>query len=75
MESDEDGPSPLQLVRFATKAYPELLGPALAQLPKLDAGALIEIVSRIPNDWMTDTAKQFVIALIEYNLRQLRLLL
>ena len=75
LESDEDGPSPLQLVRFATKAYPELLGPTLAQLPKLDAGVLIEIVSCIPNDWMTDTAKQFVIALIEYNLRQLRLLL
>ena len=71
-ESDANGPSPLELTRVASRRYPEILGPALAKIPRLDDEAVDAIVNRIPTDWMTDTAKRFVVRLISYNCQQLK---
>ena len=66
------GPSPLELVRRATDAYPDLFRPALAKLNKLDEGSLRNIIDRVPSDWMSPSARKFALALMCYNLEQLR---
>lgn len=45
-QDERRGPSPLELVRRAAKAYPDLFRPALAKLNGLDEGSLRNIVDR-----------------------------
>ena len=71
-EDDRHGPSPLELVRQATREYPELFRPALTKLEKLDKKPLADLVNRVPNDWMSPSARKFAIALMSYNLEQLQ---
>lgn len=66
------GPSPLELVRRATHAYPDLFQPALAKLNRLDEGSLCNIIDRVPSDWISPSARTFALALMRYNLEQLR---
>jgi hypothetical protein len=71
-ESDRRAISPLELVRRAAQAYPELFGRAFAALDKLERASLERIVSRVPAGWMSDVARQFAIELTCYNLKQLK---
>jgi hypothetical protein len=57
---ERKGPSPLELVRLASGRYPELLQPAIARVKRLSEVAIEQILSRIPVDWMTDIAVDFV---------------
>ena len=66
------GPSPLELVRRATRQYPRLFFPALTKLENLDKKYLDDLVNRVPGDWMSPSAKEFAIALMRYNLEQLQ---
>ncbi len=68
------GPSPLKLVRQAAHTYPDLFQPALAKLDRLDKGSLGDVVGRVPSDWMSPSARKFTVALMCYNLEQLRTL-
>ena len=74
-EADKRAPSPLALVRHATRAHPDLLLSALGRLEQLDEPALRAIVGRVPVDWMSPLARQFAIALVLYNLSELRRLI
>ena len=74
-EADRRGPSPLELVRRATRSYPDLFRPALTKLEKLDEGSVDDLVNRVPSDWMSSSARKFAIALMHYNLEQLQELL
>jgi HipA-like protein len=69
---DKHGISPLELVRRASALYPELFGPALNGLEKLDRGLLREIVQRVPADWISELARDFAVELMCYTLEQLR---
>ena len=69
---EERAPSPLELMRRAALHYPDVFSPALACLQKLDDGLLQALVHRVPEDWMTRTARMFAIALMRYNLKTLR---
>jgi hypothetical protein len=69
---DKHGLSPLELVRRASVLYPELFGPALQALEKLDSAQLREIVRRVPADWMSELARDFAVGLMGYTLEQLR---
>ena len=71
--SDEDqrGPSPLELVRRATRSYPDLFLPALENLERLDQGSLIELVDRVSCSWMSPSARKFAIAQMRYSIEQL----
>ena len=71
-EERRHAPSPLQLVRLAADAYPEYFRPALRRLHNLDERLLDGAVNRVPDDWMSDAAKEFAIALMRYNLSELR---
>ena len=66
------GPSPLQLIRLATPAYPDLFLPAIAKLDNLEESSLREIVDSIPENWMTPTARDFAFELMRYSCAQLR---
>lgn len=68
----ETRPSPLELVRRAVAAYPQFFRPGLAKLSTLDEGNILEIVNRIPADWMTTPQRDFAVALMRYTLEQLR---
>ena len=70
--SDSVAPSPLNLFRMAAKTYPALFDPWRARVQDVSEDALGEIVARIPSDWMSDTAREFAIALMRFNLSQLR---
>ncbi len=66
------GPSPFELVRRASHAHPDLFQSALAKLDRLDEGSLRRIIDRVPSDWMSPSARKFAMALMCYNLEQLR---
>ena len=66
------GPSPIELVRRAASTYLDLFRPALAKLNRLDEGSLRNIIDRVPSAWMSPSARKFALALMRYNLEQLR---
>ena len=69
-ESNMNSTSPLELVRLASREYPELIAPALSRVSKLDEKALSEIVERVPADWITPVAMEFAQELLCYNCMQ-----
>ena len=71
-QTDRRGPSPTNLVLLATERYPELFRPTLAKLDSISDDSLREIVERTPRDWMSQTARDFAIALMRYNLGKIR---
>lgn len=71
---EEDGPqiSPLELVRRSVDNHGGYFSSALARLRRLDAATIAAIVDRIPDDWMSAPARTFAVALLCYNLNELR---
>ncbi|MCP5021597.1 MAG: hypothetical protein GY930_07445 [bacterium] len=67
-------PSPVSLVQMAASDRPELFDGALKSLSMLDRAGLEVIVSKIPDGWMTDLAREFALELMCYNLDRLRAL-
>ena len=65
------GPSPLELVRCAVSAYPALFLPALEKLERLNESKISDLVNRVPDTWMSPSARKFAIALMCYNLERL----
>ena len=65
-------PSPLELALSAAEHYPHLSRPALEKLDDLSESSLSQIVNRVPDDWMSKSAKRFALALMRYNLQRLR---
>ena len=71
-QTDRRGPSPANLVVLATERHPELFGPALAKLENLSDDRLREVVERTPRDWISQTACEFAVVLMRYNLGKVR---
>ncbi len=71
-ENSKRGPSPLELVRQAVRSYPGLFHPVGMKLKTLDERVMEEIVNRIPDNWMSSSAREFAIALMCYNSQQLQ---
>ena len=74
-EEGRNGPSPLELVRRAVIVRPDIyhdyFRPGLLKLEMLTENNILEIVNRVPADWMTDSQRAFAVALMRYNLEQL----
>ena len=66
------GPSPLTLVRAAAEQHGSYFHGILESAAGLPDSLVTEVVRRVPADWMSDTARAFVIDLICYNRDQLR---
>ena len=60
------GPSPLDLVRQAAAKYPELFRGPLVRV-RDRRSAFEGLVRRVPDDWMSPIAKDFTVALLDYN--------
>ena len=71
-EEDPHGPSPLELVRRASRSYPEFFRPALGRLEHIECEAFSRLVRRVPEGWMTHPAREFATALVSYNQQQLK---
>ncbi len=71
-EETRRGPSPLELVRCATRAHTNLFRPALARLRQFDHSKFCEFLGRVPNDWMSAPARRFAAASVSYALNELR---
>ena len=56
-EDNKRGPSPLELARNAAGDYADVFLPVNEKLEKLDVNAMGEIVNRIPDDWMSPSAR------------------
>ena len=63
-EHDGRAPSPLEIVRKAFREYPDYFESALSKLAKINERYLEDVVSHIPNDWMSSSARRFAIRLI-----------
>ena len=70
-DDDRRGPSPLQLVRQSAADYPEYFLPALSKLANLNNDLMAQLVNRIPQCWMTPTARDFSCVLMRYNHEEL----
>lgn len=70
-EDEKHGPSPLDLVRRAIVHYPDFFRPALMKIEKFDEHLAAELVNRVPEPWMTPSARSFALSLLCYNLEQL----
>ncbi len=71
-EAEPHGPSPLELVRRASRSYPELFKPALGRLKHIEGEAFSRLVGRVPEGWMTRPAREFATALVSYSHQQLK---
>ena len=71
-ESDGRRPSPLVLVRRATMSDAGLFRPALAKTLRLEPGSICEPTGRIPESWMTVSARRFAGAVTRYTRRELQ---
>ena len=69
--TDKHGISPLELVRRAAGLHPKLFALALKRLEKLDRARLHMIVGRVPEDWMSELARDFAVELMCYTRDQL----
>ena len=72
LENESRGASPLELVRRAVREYPVLFQTSMRRLERANEDSLWEIVGRVPDDWMSDYAREFAIVLMRYNLNELR---
>lgn len=69
---DQHGLSPLDLVRQAIPQYPDILLPALQKLERLNVESVENTIRRIPENWISNSARAFAVQMMHFNLRQLR---
>lgn len=65
-DAGRHGPSPLEIVRKATRAYPDLFRDPIERVRDLEID-FFELVHRIPADWMTEPEREFAVSLMRYN--------
>lgn len=59
-------PSPLEIVRRATPAYPDLFRDPIERVRDLEVDFL-DLVHRVPENWMTGPEREFAASLMRYN--------
>ena len=74
-EDERRAPSPLELVRRAAQRYPEFFQGALKKTQRLDESTMKDLANRVPDSWITPSAREFAIELIRYNFSQMSKLL
>ncbi len=72
LEDEAQSPSPLELIRRASRQYPDFFAPALEKIGKLDSQTFKDVIAAVPDDWMTQIAREFALALMCYNAQELR---
>ncbi len=62
---------PLELVRRAVRAHPNLFRAALEKALRLDRDTVESVLKNIPEEWMSLLARRFALELVCYNLQEL----
>ena len=71
-QSERRAPSPLRLALLAVERYPDIFVPALRNLDRLSESSIVRIVNRVPDDWMSESARRFAVSIMRYNLSKLQ---
>ena len=71
-QSERHAPSPLRLALLAVERYPDIFVPALRNLDRLSEISIVRIVNRVPDDWMSESARRFAVAIMRYNIAKLQ---
>lgn len=73
--SDErHAPSPVELVRRAVPVHGDLFRPALDKLGNMDPSGVKGLIDRIPERWISPSARYFAVAVVDYSASQLRMI-
>lgn len=70
-EEDQRGASPIELVRRGARTYPDFFRSSLDKVESLNERFLIDLVDRVPCNWMSPSARKFAIAQMHYSIEQL----
>ncbi|MYC29601.1 MAG: hypothetical protein F4X65_05860 [Chloroflexi bacterium] len=70
-EDDNRRPGPLELACQAIESYADVFRPGLEELAMLEEGNILEVLNRVPEEWMTDPGKDFAVAMMRNSLEQL----
>ena len=65
------GLSPIALVELIAERYPKFFKPWRTRIERLETTIFSEIIERVPDDWMSATAKEFSLALLSESRRLL----
>ena len=65
-------PSPLRLALLAVERYPDIFVPALRNIDRLSERSIVRIVNRVPDDWMSESARRFAVSIMRYNIAKLQ---
>ena len=71
-DEKQPAPSPLELIRLCASNFPNLFTSSFTILTRIKESDFEHIISRIPDDWMSQSARLFTNDLLCYNLAQLR---
>jgi hypothetical protein len=69
---DPHGLCPLELLRRAVAAYPDLFSGPLRRPDRLNREILTRIVNRVAEEWMSQMARSFAIEFLCHNLEQIK---
>ncbi len=70
--SDAKGANPLDLVEKASRKWPTFFAPWLQKIHQVDENHFLDIVSRVPDDWMSPAQKKFCLALLSSTCSELK---
>lgn len=71
-ENDNRPPCPLELVGLASESYSDAFRPGLEKLAILGEGNILEALNRLPENWITNSEKDFAATMMQYNVAELR---
>jgi hypothetical protein len=68
----KNGLNPQELVKLTNNQYPELLDVWFKQVEQLNPDHFKGIIERVPDEFITDTARTFALSLLKANLKTLK---
>lgn len=71
-KSARKGQNPQELVRMAKNQYPKLFNVWFRQVGQLNPDHFEEIIERVSDEFITDTARTFALSLLNANLKKLK---
>lgn len=70
--ADPKGANPLDLIEKASRKWPAYFEPWLQRIHQVDSNAFLDIVRRVPADWMSPTQRKFCLAFLAATCSELK---
>ncbi len=71
-ETDSKGENPLRLCLRAAKVHRTYFQPWIERVKELTEAELELLVSKVPEDWMSEIAKKFAVAMMSFTTKELK---